>query len=320
MDDSNWFEWEATIRGPPDTPWDGGVFNVELTFPLDYDLRPPQVHFSTVPFHPNIDMTTGRPCVDFLDDPLYWKHYQCDAGRLLLALQTMLHNPVLENPVNPSAAHTLNTSPHLYEQLVRDCVIASQRIQAGLRPHPEDEDNDGDGDGAGARTPGEENGSRSSSVAESRRSRSSMRADDAGGKGGGSQSRAGSVASDKLPPIASASGAVQSGKGGGGEAAPSRQPSTAAHPKVSFGDYYTLWRGVATSRPSEGAESQLASFLRNNPLMARVHGTLSKEQLAELLGHHRTVQYGKFDSPKVRLVSGPPTPSLSPSARAIVCC
>jgi ubiquitin-protein ligase len=45
--------WTATIRGYDETPWEGGVFRVELCFPLEYDQRPPQVRFLTIPFHPN---------------------------------------------------------------------------------------------------------------------------------------------------------------------------------------------------------------------------------------------------------------------------
>lgn len=41
--EDNFFTWEALIKGPDDTPFEGGVFNAILTFPKDYPLNPPKV-------------------------------------------------------------------------------------------------------------------------------------------------------------------------------------------------------------------------------------------------------------------------------------
>jgi len=39
----NLFEWCAEIVGPPDTPYQGGIFKFDVTFSSRYPYRPPKV-------------------------------------------------------------------------------------------------------------------------------------------------------------------------------------------------------------------------------------------------------------------------------------
>ncbi|ORX43775.1 UBC-like protein, partial [Piromyces finnis] len=126
--DGNYYHWKAKISGLKGTSWEGGIFSIEMNFNEEYDSVPPKIIFLTVPFHPNIDMTTGKPCVDFLDNDEIWKPGTTITG-ILQSMQLLLAEPVLDNAVNIFAAQAYSSSPHLYNQLVKDSVVASRKVE-----------------------------------------------------------------------------------------------------------------------------------------------------------------------------------------------
>ena len=61
------FSWpsDGAISGPEGSPFEGGVFKLELFLPEDYPMSAPKVRFITKIYHPNIDKL-GRICLDIL--------------------------------------------------------------------------------------------------------------------------------------------------------------------------------------------------------------------------------------------------------------
>lgn len=51
---------QGSFPGPPDTPYEGGKFVVDIRIPADYPFRPPQMKFTTRIWHPNVSSQTVR--------------------------------------------------------------------------------------------------------------------------------------------------------------------------------------------------------------------------------------------------------------------
>ena len=94
------FRWAATIEGPKDTLYEGLKFKLSLDFPARYPYVAPLVRFKTTCFHPNID-SEGNICLDILKDK--WTALY-DVRTVLISIQSLLNEPNLDSPLDPTAA------------------------------------------------------------------------------------------------------------------------------------------------------------------------------------------------------------------------
>ena len=101
ISDDNMFQWEATIMGPNDTPYAGGIFNLRIDFTKDYPFKPPKVNFKTRIYHPNIS-PNGSICLDILRDK--WSP-ALTLAKVLLSISSLMTEPNPDDPLVPEAAH-----------------------------------------------------------------------------------------------------------------------------------------------------------------------------------------------------------------------
>uniref|UniRef100_A0A7N2R3E1 UBC core domain-containing protein n=1 Tax=Quercus lobata TaxID=97700 RepID=A0A7N2R3E1_QUELO len=130
------FHWQATIMGPTDSPYAGGVFLVTIHFPPDYPFKPPKavddqalerafssyddileskVAFRTKVFHPNIN-SNGSICLDILKEQ--WSP-ALTISKVLLSICSLLTDPNPDDPLVPEIAHMYKTDRAKYETTAR---------------------------------------------------------------------------------------------------------------------------------------------------------------------------------------------------------
>lgn len=94
------FQWQATIMGPADSPYQGGVFFLNIQFPTDYPFKPPKISFSTRIYHPNIN-ANGSICLDILRSQ--WSP-ALTISKVLLSITSLLTDPNPDDPLVPDIA------------------------------------------------------------------------------------------------------------------------------------------------------------------------------------------------------------------------
>ena len=96
--------WEAMVRGPKDSPYEGGEYRLKMECTSEYPLKPPRVTFITKIFHPNVNFSDGDLCLDILKDgwsPAWTLQYVC---RAVIALML---DPNAESPLNCDAGNLI---------------------------------------------------------------------------------------------------------------------------------------------------------------------------------------------------------------------
>lgn len=81
--------WQATIFGPDDTPYAGGIFKLNIEFTKEYPFKPPKINFITPIYHCNVNKKGGI-CLDILKDQ--WSP-ALTISKVLLSICSLLSDP-----------------------------------------------------------------------------------------------------------------------------------------------------------------------------------------------------------------------------------
>ena len=110
------FHWQATIVGPDDSPYSGGVFFLNIHFPTDYPFRPPKINFTTKIYHPNIN-ANGSICLDILKDQ--WSP-ALTISKVLLSISSLLTDANPDDPLVPEIAQLYKTNKAKFEATAKE--------------------------------------------------------------------------------------------------------------------------------------------------------------------------------------------------------
>lgn len=110
------FHWQATIMGPEDSPYSGGVFFLDIHFPADYPFKPPKVSFTTRIYHCNIN-SNGGICLDILKEQ--WSP-ALTISKVLLSICSLLTDANPDDPLVPEIAQLYKTNREQCDATARE--------------------------------------------------------------------------------------------------------------------------------------------------------------------------------------------------------
>ena len=91
--DNDIFHWEASIRGPANSPYEEEIIFFDIYFPTDYPFNPPKIILKTPIFHPNFRYNCELCCCMF--DILGSSRWSpaLTIGKVLLSISSKLADP-----------------------------------------------------------------------------------------------------------------------------------------------------------------------------------------------------------------------------------
>ncbi|KAI5095845.1 ubiquitin-conjugating enzyme E2 T [Silurus meridionalis] len=107
-------ELQAQIVGGVNTPYDGGLFTLEIKIPDRYPFEPPKMRFLTPIYHPNID-NAGRICLDVLKMPPKgaWRP-SLNISTVLSSVQLLMAEPNPDDPLMADISSELKYNKAAY--------------------------------------------------------------------------------------------------------------------------------------------------------------------------------------------------------------
>ena len=110
--------WNVTLRGPPGSHYEGGVYALSVHLPTNYPYEPPVVSFVTKIYHPNIS-SDGVICLEILKSN--WSPV-LTIGKILRAILALLYDPNIDDPLDTHKAEMYKTDRPRYMRECREWV------------------------------------------------------------------------------------------------------------------------------------------------------------------------------------------------------
>ncbi|KAK1835338.1 ubiquitin-conjugating enzyme/RWD-like protein [Podospora conica] len=111
---------KGIFPGPPDSPYEGGTFEVDIKIPDNYPFKSPVMKFITKIWHPNVSSITGAICLDTLGTG--WS----PVGTIktaLISLRMLLETPNPRDPQDAEVAKMMIDNPAAFAQRAHEWAV-----------------------------------------------------------------------------------------------------------------------------------------------------------------------------------------------------
>tara|TARA_B110001469_G_C9647965_1_gene328794 strand:- start:3748 stop:4194 length:447 start_codon:yes stop_codon:yes gene_type:complete len=114
------YKWYATIIGPSESPYSGGIFKLSIDIPDNYPFKPPKIMFITPIMHPNIN-SHGSICLDILSKN--WSPV-LTVSKILLSISSLLTDPNPDDPLDKTVANMYIKNRKQFNKLARNHTLS----------------------------------------------------------------------------------------------------------------------------------------------------------------------------------------------------
>jgi ubiquitin-conjugating enzyme E2 R len=148
--EDNFLVWSVYLEGPKDTPYEGGIFELMMEFPVDYPMEPPKLKFVSEFWHPNV-FKDGNICISILhsststdnrhneleSDAERWMPSQT-VSSVILSVMSLLNDPNFSSPANIDASVMWRKDFEKYREVCKKIVEKANLVNRDIFiPHPE---------------------------------------------------------------------------------------------------------------------------------------------------------------------------------------
>jgi len=108
----DYFSWQSTLTGPSGTPYEDGLFFLDVDFPTDFPFKPPKVKFTTNVYHMNVS-EKGEICMESLKDK--WSP-ALSMKKILQEILDLLKTPNPDSPLRSEIAKLYTENKELHDK------------------------------------------------------------------------------------------------------------------------------------------------------------------------------------------------------------
>jgi ubiquitin-conjugating enzyme E2 R len=147
-DESNLQLWKIWVEGSKGTPYEGGIYQLQMTFPDTYPMEPPELRFISEFWHPNV-YKDGKVCISILHPPgedamsgelpeERWLPTQT-VTTVMLSVISMLSDPNISSPANVDSSVEWRDRRQQFNERCKALAEKSTKLVPAhvVIPHPE---------------------------------------------------------------------------------------------------------------------------------------------------------------------------------------
>eukprot|EP01084_Bolivina_argentea_P123825 219433_1 len=112
----DFFKWIGTISGPKNSPYEGGIFFVDILFSQDYPFKAPKTKLATKIYHCNFNEHGGH-CLDI--DKENWSP-GLTLKKIMWSLQNMFIDANPHDPLRIEIANLYKTNRAKHDKIARE--------------------------------------------------------------------------------------------------------------------------------------------------------------------------------------------------------